>query len=78
MFFSPVCAIPIVVIAAVVALALIRATVKILRQYERAVVFTLGRFRRVKGPGLVLLLPFFQEWCGWICASRLSRYQART
>jgi regulator of protease activity HflC (stomatin/prohibitin superfamily) len=35
--------------------------VKILRQYERAVVFTLGRFQGVKGPGLVLLIPFFQE-----------------
>jgi regulator of protease activity HflC (stomatin/prohibitin superfamily) len=50
--------IPIVVVAAlVVALA----TVKILREYERAVVFTLGRFQKVRGPGLVLLLPFFQE-----------------
>jgi regulator of protease activity HflC (stomatin/prohibitin superfamily) len=35
--------------------------VKILREYERAVVFTLGRFERVKGPGLVLLLPFIQQ-----------------
>ena len=37
------------------------AAVKILRQYERAVVFTLGKFERVKGPGLVLLIPFIQE-----------------
>jgi regulator of protease activity HflC (stomatin/prohibitin superfamily) len=37
------------------------AAVKILRQYERAVVFTLGRFEKVKGPGLVLLIPFIQE-----------------
>jgi regulator of protease activity HflC (stomatin/prohibitin superfamily) len=37
------------------------ATVKILRQYERAVVFTLGRFQAVRGPGLVLLIPFIQE-----------------
>jgi regulator of protease activity HflC (stomatin/prohibitin superfamily) len=49
------------IFAVVVALILIRATVKILRQYERAVVFTLGRFDKVKGPGLVLLIPFFQE-----------------
>ena len=42
-------------------LALVTATVKILREYERAVVFTLGRFQRVKGPGLVLLIPFVQE-----------------
>jgi regulator of protease activity HflC (stomatin/prohibitin superfamily) len=45
----------------IVAFTLIMATVKILRQYERAVVFTLGRFQGVKGPGLVLLIPFFQE-----------------
>ena len=51
-------AVPVIVI---VAFALITASVKILRQYERAVVFTLGRFQGVKGPGLVLLIPFFQE-----------------
>ena len=38
-----------------------RSSFKILREYERAVVFTLGRFQRVKGPGLVLLIPFVQE-----------------
>ena len=37
------------------------ATVRILREYERAVVFTLGRFDKVKGPGLVLLFPFIQQ-----------------
>src|ERR1700734_3563440 len=37
------------------------AAVKILRQYERAVVFTLGKFQSVKGPGLVLLVPLIQE-----------------
>ncbi|TLU71595.1 slipin family protein [Lichenicoccus roseus] len=42
-------------------LFILSATVKILREYERAVVFTLGRFQEVKGPGLVLLLPFIQE-----------------
>jgi len=43
----------------VVLLAL--ASVRILREYERAVVFTLGRFDRVKGPGLVLLIPAIQQ-----------------
>jgi SPFH domain / Band 7 family len=43
------------------AFIIIGASVRILREYERAVVFTLGRFQRVKGPGLVLLIPFFQE-----------------
>jgi regulator of protease activity HflC (stomatin/prohibitin superfamily) len=48
----------------IIALALgilISASVKILREYERAVVFTLGRFEKVKGPRLVLLIPFIQE-----------------
>src|SRR6202051_1668405 len=44
-----------------VAVIVIGAMVSILREYERAVVFTLGRFQKVKGPGLVLLIPFFQE-----------------
>ncbi len=34
---------------------------KILREYERAVVFTLGRFTGVKGPGLVIIIPFIQQ-----------------
>lgn len=34
----------------------------ILREYERAVIFTLGRFWKVKGPGLVLIVPFIQQW----------------
>jgi len=49
---------PIVVIVVVM---LLFASVKILRQYERAVVFTLGKFQNVRGPGLVLLVPFIQE-----------------
>ncbi|WP_413111515.1 slipin family protein [Thaumasiovibrio sp. DFM-14] len=34
---------------------------KVLREYERGVVFFLGRFYRVKGPGLVILIPFIQQ-----------------
>lgn len=51
----------IIAIIVVVVFVLITSAVKILREYERAVVFTLGRFERVKGPGVVLLVPFFQE-----------------
>jgi regulator of protease activity HflC (stomatin/prohibitin superfamily) len=36
-------------------------TFKILREYERAVIFTLGRFWRVKGPGLIVLIPGVQQ-----------------
>ncbi|MAK80548.1 slipin family protein [Phenylobacterium sp.] len=35
--------------------------VKVMREYERAVVFTLGRFTGVKGPGLILLIPVIQQ-----------------
>ncbi len=37
------------------------ASIKILREYERGVVFLLGRFWRVKGPGLVLIIPGVQQ-----------------
>ena len=33
----------------------------IMREYERAVVFTLGRFWKVKGPGLIIIVPFIQQ-----------------
>lgn len=45
----------------IVLVILIKAAVKILRQYERAVVFTFGKFQHVKGPGLVFIIPFVQE-----------------
>ena len=47
--------------AVVAVVALVVASVKILREYERAVVFTFGRFQKVRGPGLVILIPFVQE-----------------
>ncbi|ALG67778.1 slipin family protein [Beggiatoa leptomitoformis] len=36
-------------------------TIKILREYERGVVFFLGRYQCVKGPGLIILIPFLQQ-----------------
>lgn len=43
--------------------------IKILREYERAVVFTLGRFSGVKGPGLIIIIPIVQQ---------IERVQLRT
>src|ERR1039457_6918252 len=37
------------------------SAVRIFREYERGVVFTLGRFWRVKGPGLVIIIPAIQQ-----------------
>ena len=46
----------------VILLAMLFAmSVRILREYERGVVFQLGRFWRVKGPGLVLVIPGIQQ-----------------
>jgi regulator of protease activity HflC (stomatin/prohibitin superfamily) len=54
-------AIPIFSLPVIVAIALVASAIRILREYERGVVFTLGRFWRVKGPGLVILIPFVQQ-----------------
>lgn len=45
----------------VLAFMLLLSAVRILREYERGVVFTLGRFSGVKGPGLIVLVPFVQQ-----------------
>ena len=42
-------------------LILVVASLRILREYERGVVFQLGRFWKVKGPGLVLVVPGLQQ-----------------
>ncbi|WP_255448374.1 slipin family protein [Telmatospirillum sp. J64-1] len=49
------------VIIALLLIGLIGAAIKILREYERAVVFTLGRFSGVKGPGVIVILPGIQQ-----------------
>jgi len=41
--------------------ALLASSLRILREYERGVVFLLGRFWKVKGPGLVLVIPGIQQ-----------------
>lgn len=46
----------------VIVIAFLLSMIKILREYERGVVFTLGRFSGVKGPGLIILIPFVQQF----------------
>src|SRR5205814_5217627 len=46
---------------AVVVVLFLSSAIRILREYERGVVFTLGRFTGVKGPGLIILIPFVQQ-----------------
>ena len=42
-------------------IVLLAAAIKILREYDRGVIFTLGRFSGVKGPGLIILIPYIQQ-----------------
>ena len=48
-------------ILAAAGVAIVLYAVRVLREYERAVVFHLGRFLAVRGPGLILLLPIVQQ-----------------
>lgn len=53
--------IPYVLVGLAVPLLLLALSIKVIREYERAVVFLLGRFQRVKGPGLILVVPIVQQ-----------------
>ena len=51
----------VVVVIAAFLVAILYASVRVLREYERGVVFTLGRYTGTKGPGLFLLVPLVQQ-----------------
>jgi regulator of protease activity HflC (stomatin/prohibitin superfamily) len=50
-----------VVVLAIFALIVLFSAIKILREYERGVIFRLGRLINQKGPGLILLIPFIDR-----------------
>lgn len=52
--------IPFAIVAAVLVL-LVMQGIRVLREYERGVVFTLGRFTGVRGPGLTIIIPIVQQ-----------------
>lgn len=45
----------------VLVIALLAWTFRVLREYERGVIFMLGRFWKVKGPGLIIVVPLVQQ-----------------
>ncbi len=47
--------------AVIVVVALVVMSLRVLREYERGVVFLLGRFQRVMGPGLIVIIPGIQQ-----------------
>jgi regulator of protease activity HflC (stomatin/prohibitin superfamily) len=50
-----------ILLVVVVVLLVLGRAVRIMREYQRAVMFTLGRFSGVKGPGLIFVLPYVQQ-----------------
>ena len=49
-----------IIVVAGLPLLILFASLRIMREYERAVVFFLGRFQKVKGPGLIIVVPVIQ------------------
>jgi len=45
----------------VLVVVILASALKILREYDRGVIFLLGRFQRVKGPGLIIVVPIIQQ-----------------
>ncbi len=48
-------------VAFLLVLLIASSSIRVLREYQRAVVFSFGRFTGVKGPGLILLVPYAQQ-----------------
>lgn len=52
---------PFFLVVAFLVVALLFSAIKILNEYERGVMFTLGRFTGIKGPGVILVIPVIQR-----------------
>ena len=52
---------PVLAVLIVIALAIVLSSIKILREYQRGVIFLFGRFQAVKGPGIIVLIPIMQQ-----------------
>ena len=51
----------VIVVFALLIIFLLFSSIKILQEYERAVVFRLGRYAGVRGPGLIILIPILEQ-----------------
>ncbi len=49
------------VVVLLLVIALLASMFRVLREYERGVIFMLGRFYKVKGPGLIIIIPVLQQ-----------------
>jgi regulator of protease activity HflC (stomatin/prohibitin superfamily) len=49
------------IVAAAILVLLVFSAIKVLNEYQRGVIFTLGRYTGTKGPGLIFVVPFIQR-----------------
>lgn len=49
------------IVPVVIVIILVFSAIKVLNEYERGVIFTLGRYTGTKGPGIILVVPFVQR-----------------
>ena len=52
---------PVAVIIIVLAMVILPQAIRILREYERGVIFRLGKFQGAKGPGIIFLIPIMDK-----------------
>jgi len=52
---------PVIAVIVVIVLIILLSSIKVLREYDRGVVFLFGRFQAVKGPGIIILIPIMQQ-----------------
>ena len=52
---------PVIVVVVILAFIFLPQMVRILREYERGVIFRLGKLQGAKGPGLIFLIPFIDK-----------------
>ncbi|MFV9989085.1 MAG: slipin family protein [Coxiella endosymbiont of Dermacentor nuttalli] len=51
----------VIIVITILVLLLLFSAIHILKEYEREVIFTLGRFWKIKGPGLIIVVPIIQQ-----------------
>lgn len=58
---EPMSVLIVLIIIAIVIIVLVGSSIKVLYEYDRGIIFTLGRFTGVRGPGLTFVVPIFQN-----------------
>ena len=50
-----------ILVIIIILVLVVFSAIKVLKEYERGVIFTFGRFDKVKGPGIILVIPIVQQ-----------------